>query len=708
MNALRPIARARRKLPGDFSLLVTAAPVIVAVVMQVVLLASVVWMARASDERVHQRLHGLVAERLADLPDLISRHLIDTAVWNSLADITARETLDAQWLSDEVAGWFSTYFSYTATAVMDTDGRIVWVGDRHGTRPIGELEMLCPACMPLAEKVRLEAPASPAVALYSPTPGVPVDQRPPLPEGYPILVEAVEAGGLPSFVAATPILHADPARRGSGPFPVLLLIQSLDTGFLEHLGTELDIEELSLSRDKVANGVPVIVDGREMARLTWAETRPASDSLAAFMPVLAIFTMLMTALVILLAVWLRRTSIDKMVGQTLAHHLALHDVLTGLGNRARFTSDLVAAIAGTGRSRRAALLLLDLDGFKAVNDTYGHPVGDELIREIAGRIRSETPDGAYVSRIGGDEFAVVLTGREAERATENAERIIAAARLPIAVGPGVARVGCSIGIAYARDAATDQSELMRQADIALYRAKGDGRNCYRIFDSTFDQRDDRREGARPAILASTNVVLLAEAERTFAVDMDLVPATRRGSLPLARLLRQGLDRTAALDDVRIILPISPADLSHEAADDAILMTLDEAGVSPRRIGLKVTDGLRLNAMPRAVDRLRRLRASGMLILLPDFGTRHVALADLSGLPIDVVQISAALFRSRSEEAREVARMLVRLARLTGADAMAEGIDDQAALAEAMEIGCIFARGRLFGGETFSEDEDLAA
>jgi diguanylate cyclase (GGDEF)-like protein len=411
------------------------------------------------------------------------------------------------------------------------------------------------------------------------------------------------------------------------------------------------------------------------------------------------------------------------------HEEARHDELTGLPNRLglRESLDVIAQRASEG-SERCAVMLLDFDGFKAINDTLGHAAGDELLRVLADRLARIAHGRALVARLGGDEFAVLTTAAVSERdATALARLLLTAFDEPVAVAESRLRVGGSLGIALGPRHGATGSDLMRNADIAMYAAKQSGGGL-RMFspdmveDSSVvlalagDLQDAIRRGGldvavQPIVdLASGGVhsveILARWLHPEFGrVDPEtLFEAAERSGL-VSVLSAHVLDRALALNrrwldgghQVRVAVNLATRWLADPELPEQVGQALDTYQVPAHLVCLELTER-GVIADPRRVGRtLERLRESGVHLAVDDFGTGYSSMTYLSGLPVDQLKIDKAFIRGMRNNERDsaIVRSIIDLGRNLGLEVVAEGVSDRAAQRELLGMGCGLAQGYLF-------------
>jgi diguanylate cyclase (GGDEF)-like protein len=409
--------------------------------------------------------------------------------------------------------------------------------------------------------------------------------------------------------------------------------------------------------------------------------------------------------------------------------MARHDALTDLPNRMFLRERLESTLAASRRGARClAVLILDLDRFKEVNDTLGHPVGDALLKAVADRLRSCVRDTATVARLGGDEFAVIEdvsdSGMEADVLANRMQRSLSE---PFDLGDHQVAVGSSIGIALAPRDGVDCDAILKNADLALYRAKLDGRGAHRFFEIEMDrQMQERRDLERdmrraivdgefelyyqPIVSAMNGAVCAYEALlRWHHPDRGLIPPAAFISLaeetgiivPLGEWVIRTACREAATwpSNLKIAVNLSPAQLRSADLVPAVVRSLADSGISPSRLELEVTESVMVKDSKSAFAILDQLRSLGVRIALDDFGTGYSSLSFLQRFPFDKVKIDRSFVEEllvERDEARLIASAVVRFAVSLGKTTTAEGVETQQQFDALRAEGCSELQGYFIG------------
>ncbi|WP_051356941.1 bifunctional diguanylate cyclase/phosphodiesterase [Azorhizobium doebereinerae] len=410
-----------------------------------------------------------------------------------------------------------------------------------------------------------------------------------------------------------------------------------------------------------------------------------------------------------------------------AHHAARHDDLTGLPNRLLFGERLTALLASRAAAHPFAVLFLDLDYFKSVNDTLGHAVGDQLLRAVAARLAEEAHPSEVVARIGGDEFAIINThADQPEAALALAERVIARISRPISVEDHRVIAGGTIGIAMAPADGTSVNELLKNADLALYRAKAEGRGQARLFlremEHTalarraleLDLREAWENGQfflvfQPFFHVETRALAGFEALLRWRHPTRGIvsPATFIGCaeetgliLPLGAWVLSEACRTAAEwpEAVRLAVNLSPLQFRSGHMADHIRDALRASGLAPRRLELELTESTLLIEGTTVRATLEQVRAQGITIALDDFGTGYSSLGYLRTLPIDRIKIDRTFISRMCEDphSRAIVHAVLQLSSALELETTAEGIEQEEQVEVLRAEGCGYVQGFLLG------------
>jgi diguanylate cyclase (GGDEF)-like protein len=423
---------------------------------------------------------------------------------------------------------------------------------------------------------------------------------------------------------------------------------------------------------------------------------------------------------------LHATTEDLRRHATMLDHMARHDALTGLPNRAAFRDAVADGLRRARRGQGLAVMYLDLDRFKSVNDTLGHPVGDQLLCEVASRLRHEVREVDTITRFGGDEFAVMQFGVDQTEAAEAlAQRLIEALSRTYVIAGHQVVVGASIGITLASHDDSDVEQLLRRADIALYAAKRAGRGVCRCFEPTMDrdaqawrglEMDVRRALDRDEfeLYYQAQVAIADGAIRGFEALLrwrhpngslglpgDFIQCAEETGLivPIGNwVLRTALTEASHWPPgIRVAVNLSPYHLAREDLVANIEAALAESGQTGDRLELEVTENALLEQHPAGQESLKRIRALGVRIAMDDFGTGYSSLSHLRNFPFDRIKIDQSFVAGMTEsrEGAVIVHAMLQLATGLGIATTAEGVETQEQLTQLAAAGCREAQGFLF-------------
>jgi diguanylate cyclase (GGDEF)-like protein len=418
--------------------------------------------------------------------------------------------------------------------------------------------------------------------------------------------------------------------------------------------------------------------------------------------------------------------------QARALHDAFHDPLTGLANGALLQERLTRALAAERPARPCAVLFLDLDRFKNVNDSLGHVEGDQLLIAIAERLKGCVRPSDLVARLGGDEFTILLEGivdlSDARRAAERVQRALAA---PITLSGQEVYVSASIGIAVSLHGDASAKNLVQDADTAMYRAKARGGGVYEMFDASMQTRaaqflgleSNLRRALRkhefalhyqPIVSFKTGEVAGFEAllrwispERGLIGPVEFIPVAEQTGLivPLGKwALGEACRQAKAWENLGppgqplfISVNISPRQFAHTELVDDVALVLQETGLSPECLKLEVTESLLIDTVPQALETMGRLRAMGVRLCVDDFGTGYSSLSTLSQFPIQTLKIDRAFVKRLGPDGKHGAIIdtVITLAHTLGMDVIAEGIETAEQLEQLRSRQCEYGQGYFF-------------
>jgi diguanylate cyclase (GGDEF)-like protein len=413
-------------------------------------------------------------------------------------------------------------------------------------------------------------------------------------------------------------------------------------------------------------------------------------------------------------------------------HQALHDPLTELPNRTLFMDRLAHALERARRGgRKAAVLFMDLDHFKVINDSLGHEAGDLLLRAFAPRLEETLRPSDTVARFGGDEFVVLCEDLQSEEdAVHLAERILASLSKPFQISSHELFTTATIGVALARPGA-DPEGLIRDADAAMYRAKARGRARYELFDQAMRERVSERlrtENAlrrtladgglsihfQPIVALDDHSIVGAEAllrwcdgDRGWVPPAKFIPIAEESGLivPIGEWVLEDAARVALnwpLPDSgappQLAVNLSARQVAHPEFPDRLAGVLERTGLPSERLSLEITESVLLEEAEAPMDAVRELKRLGVRLVLDDFGTGYSSLSYLDRLPIDLLKLDRSFIAPLRDDGPATAAIVsgvVMMAEALGMTVLAEGVEEQGQVEKLRALGCDFAQGFMF-------------
>jgi len=681
------------------------------------------------------------------LDDSVARLALEqesVAVWDEPVTRLARRRIDMTWIDDNIGVWLHNMYHHDQTFILDGRDRALYASvDGKRVAP-ARFEAIRASLDPLIEETRGR------IAV----PSNRFDRHPASSPGSAVLTtaraihdtEMADIGGRPAAVSVMRMRASTPSLQPPGDEPLMVSLRFLDRGFLSELNHRNLIDRPRFSRAADAGAgeqaLPLATeDGGTIGYFIWYPELPGSGVMRVLAPLTALLILATIGVMSLLGLGLRRstgelhaTLLQLKASEAQAQHLAFHDTLTGLPNRALFSDRLDHALSRARRGEPLALLLLDLDRFKHVNDTLGHLAGDTLISEFGTRVAALVRDGDTVARLGGDEFAILLPGMDGAGDIQAlCERIHAAVHERFEVMGNSAFVGVSIGVITAPASGLDRVELMRKADIALYRAKAEGRDCHRFFSESMDEhiqlrsliQDDLRvalekgdelrvhyqpemgdDGA--SIVGLEALVRWQHPRRGLISPEQFIPIAEETGLicPLGEwVLGQACKAARRWPHLFIAVNLSPAQFRATGFADRLIAIVRDARVSPKQIELEVTESVLLADDDLVRAALAKLRAAGFRIALDDFGTGYSSFSYLRKFEVDKIKIDRSFVQHlghRVDSAALVAAV-VTIGRAMGLTVTAEGVETSEQRHFLTIAGCNQMQGFLFSRALCEED-----
>ena len=697
-SASPPIAASRSRWDDARARLVIPIAAIVALAI-VVIFAFLLVSAQRTDEAAQARQQKLVQQAVVARGARIL-HEVESVAATARATRGIRLAFDPDWVDRRVGRWLETYFDHDLVVVVDGSDRVEYArsriqGDLRAKAPDGELA-------PSIALLRRQLSHMPHGVMRV---GAATD---PLPAGRAaVLIQRVMAK--PAFVAAVAVGDDGDLARSAETAPIVISVKYIDSAVLKELGAQLQLHGLREVDDPVEASDPqsaTIGDGESgpITHLSWMPTGSSRVNDWLVLP----FALTLGGLALLVGLvicHMRKTAEKIAAGESQLLHLALHDPVCGLPNRIYFGRRLEEVINDVRRGgHSAAVFYIDLDHFKDVNDTLGHHIGDELILSVTQRLSRIMREDDLVARLGGDEFAIItVCPSDSYSLQALAGRIIAAVCAPYSIDGHAIVIGASIGIAIIDRRAGDAGDILRYADMALYRAKNEGRNRACIYDAAMDadlsqrkllEGDLRNAIQDDAIGAAYQPIVNSSGEAIVGVEAlarwthptagvippsEFIPVAENSGLIVE--LGEYMLRRACLDggnwpSLTIAVNVSPLQFRRSDFVDMVERILKETDFDANRLELELTESTLLGNLEAAELSMVRLKAIGVRFALDDFGTGYSSLLYLRRFPFDKLKIDSSFVRSieTAPDAAAIVHAVVSLGRGLGMRVTAEGVE----------------------------------
>jgi diguanylate cyclase len=663
------------------------------------IVVAVLTSAQRADEVAFNTQQQLIRQGIVDHAER-ALHLVDSVAATPRATQKIRDTYDADW-ADRSIGKRLADFNDDVVVIVGADDQIKYT---HLIAPAGNgASDLLAAFAPSLDLLRgrLSAMPSRAIAIIA-------AQDSAKPGRSTVLIQRFL--DMPAIVVAVAVGSDAELASGNDGAPIVLMAKFIDDRLLNKIGGNLQLNELHQIDEPAQageDGATELADGQGdvIARFAWKPTRPGAAIVASVLPFIAVALAGFALLVGLVVRYMRRTAAAIAAGERRLRHLAWHDPVSGLPNRIYFGERLEQAINDVrGGSLSAAVFYIDLDHFKDVNDTLGHHIGDELILNVTQRLSRIMRGDDLVARLGGDEFAIITTcASDSYSLQAIAGRIIAAVCAPYQISGHNIIIGASIGIAVIDRRAGDAADILRYADMALYRAKNEGRNRACIYDTAMDadlsnrkllegdllqaiKNDGLRAAYQPIVNASGDTVVGVEAlARWTHPTHGEIPPSR--FIPIAEHsgliieLGEWMLRRACLDGrdwpgLMVAVNVSPLQFRRSDFVELVERILTETDFDANRLELELTESTLLGNLETAELSMLRLKAIGVRFALDDFGTGYSSLLYLRRFPFDKLKIDSSFVRAiaKAPDAAAIVHAVVSLGRGLGMKVTAEGVE----------------------------------
>ena len=694
------IAGGRKRSRWDKARLSLVVPIggIVAVAIVCVVIA-VLTSARRADEVSAGREQSLLETAIAGKGLRLLREL-DSAAATERATKNIRNAYDSQWVARR-AQWLIDYYHEDVVAVVDGNDRITYTLFRApADAASADLGAQIASTLDLM-RGRLDAVPEHAVAVMA-------KQDPTNPGRHTALIQRFM--DRPAIVGAVAVGTETDLAAGNARAPIVVAVRYIDAAMLNEISGHLQltnlrkIDEPTTSPDQ--HGLEFAdAQGNPIARFAWQPTRPGGTIVGSVLPFIAVALGGFALLVGLILRYMRRAAEEIRAGESQLRHLALHDPVCGLPNRIYFGERLETVINDVrAGGETAAVFYIDLDHFKDVNDTLGHHIGDELILNVTQRLSHIMRGEDLVARLGGDEFAIIThCASDSYSLQAIAGRIIAAVCAPYMISGHNIIIGASIGIAAIDRRARDAADILRYADMALYRAKNEGRNRACIYDAAMDADLSNRkllEGdllyaiKNDGLAAAYQPIMNSSGEKVIGVEAlarwnhptigeippsQFIPIAEHSGLIID--LGEWMLRRACLDgrawpNLTMAVNVSPLQFRRSDFVEVVERILAETDFDANRLELELTESTLLGNLDTAELSMLRLKAIGVRFALDDFGTGYSSLLYLRRFPFDRLKIDSSFVRSieKAPDAAAIVHAVVSLGRGLGMKVTAEGVE----------------------------------
>lgn len=691
------------------SCLVLGLPLLVATLTTSLLFGALYLSAAQSDEVADQRQRGLLSLIVTNLEYEVAHNQESATVWDdAVSEVKQR---NAEWMTSNLGEWMHTYFRHDAAIVLDTNGGVVYefVVEPSTSASGAEIAgLVAPLVTRLKKRLVMGETAS-ATTMLS------IGES-----------DLLDLGGRAAIVSVKPIVSdSGEIEQTPGTEDFHVAVRYLDGVLLSELGQNYQFEDLSFVRTETlsaaVSSVPLKTrSGAVIGYFEWQPFTPGASVIEAVYPVILLVGCSAFLLMGFLghAIWRRSQSLAK--SQKELKQLAMHDPLTGLANRTTFHAALRKSLE-KANPKTTAVMFVDLDRFKEVNDTFGHPVGDMLIKEVASRLL-ELGSPLLVSRIGGDEFTLLLEVEELADAERLAEEVIDRLRLPFQIEGSLITIGASVGLSLAAGG-LEATETTRRADIALYHAKAAGRNTYAVFGSHMEEMLWRRRklesdlsvaletgtqlevhyqpvySAQSGSLSSMEALCRWTHPSLGAIAPDVFISIAEECGLIQKLGFYVLEEACSLlseirdNDVGMSVNASATELMSSGYPLRVLTMLSKFGLQPCRLEIEITETVAADADGKAAAAIRTLRTAGVRFAVDDFGKGNSSFGQLLNLDVDRIKIDKMFVDQIHQGAgRPLIEAIVQMARHKGLQTTAEGIETADQRVALTSLGCDHLQG----------------
>ncbi len=685
--------------------LVLGLPLAVATLTVGLLFGALFLSAATSDEAANQRQKDLLKLVVTKLEAEVAHNQESATVWDD-AVVEVRQR-NKDWIASNLGEWMHSYFQHDVALVLDSTGNPIHEFVAEPSASVSGAN-IAKIAAPLVSKLQKRLAAG---EISTGTTVLSIGES-----------DLLDLNGRAAIFSLKPIISdSGEIEQEPGSQNLHLAVRYLDGVLLSGLAQDYQFQELSFVRKPTggADNSSVALrsaSGHTIGYFQWQPFSPGASVIQAVSPVIVVVGLSAFILMSFLghAIWRRSTSLAE--SQQELRHLAMHDPLTGLANRTTFHRTLVQSLESATAELGIAVMFVDLDHFKEVNDSFGHPVGDSLIKEVANRLNEIAPS-ALVSRVGGDEFTLLIPAHDLKTIDRLAEEIIDRLRMPFQIEGSLITVGASIGVSLFSPG-VDATEMTRRADIALYHAKAAGRNTFAVFGTHMEEILRRRRVLESdlATALETGTQLAVQYQPVYsAIDgrMSSMEALCRwmhptfGAIspdvfvPIAEecgliqklglyVLEEACSLLADVPDCEVGVSVNASAIELMAPGYAlrVLTMLSKFSLDPSRLEIEITERVATDSEGKAAAAIRSLRDAGVRFAIDDFGIGTSSFGQLLNLNVDRIKIDKMFVDQLHENGgAPLVEAIVQMARHKGLKTTAEGVETADQRVTLTSLGC---------------------
>lgn len=699
--------------------------------------AGIYWATHESDAVSVERQTRSARHAMESSVDELALQQETVAVWDEAISHIIADPRDMIWLHDNIGAWLYRIFRHDEVFILDGYDQPIYAATHGKHVPLKRYAILSSDLKFLLNSVRAADPGTNGPHDRNPNRKVNPNSSVRTTTRATHDSHIMLIGGRPAAASAMLI---QPSTAGyvqpKGQWPVLVSIRYLDAGFLAELSSRQMIASPRFSQSAKHGPDEDVIAlntewGSAIGYLAWKPELPGTRILWKLVPINLLILIGLASFMAFLGRRLRNAAGELAAAEVHAHHLAFHDSLTGLPNRALFQRRLDMLTSGDGTPNGFALLLLDVDEFKLINDTLGHDAGDALLRAFADRLQLSLRSNDLVARLGGDEFAVLMMG-PCNAAQIEALSILMLERLSQPVEHHGKPIYSRASIGASCSDGKDDGNMLKHADLALYEAKASGRGAFRLYDASmwssmmmrremlaiaeaaldgdfitpfYQPKIDLESGRIVGFEALLRCCLPGEEPKppacVAAAFLDAVLAVKLSDRMIDRVIRDiSAWQAAGLEFGHVAINAALAELRRGDFAERLLAKLNGAGIAPEFIQVEVTESVLLGQGIEYIERtLVELSGAGIKLALDDFGTGFASLTHLKQFPIEIIKIDQSFIRDLQidEEDGAIVDAVVSLGRALKIQVVAEGIETFAQRDFLSALGCAVGQGYLFGG-----------